>query len=155
MPRWAAFTALGLVMATVACGTCAVFAPGSIAPIAAFAFAAITSVFALNQDPAQRFSNRLRKSQGDFSPMNVKIAPDGVVETTALQERRASWDQVTEVMEGKDVIVFRTAPDDGIVVPKRAFRSARAADMFLRTAEAYRDAATGNSDAVWPPVPKV
>jgi hypothetical protein len=154
MRPWAAWTALGLVAATISAGTWAIFDGSGIAPMAAFLLAGVTGVFAKNQDPAYRFSNRIRQAQGDFCPMTVRLEQDAVVETAALGERRFAWSEITEVKEGKSLIVLRTGDEDAVVAPRRAFSSPRAADVFLRTAETHHAAAGGNSEAVWPPVPK-
>lgn len=154
MRPWAAWTALGLVAATISAGTWAIFDGSGLAPMTAFLLAGATGFFAKRQDPAYGFSNRLREAQGDFCPMIVRLEPDAVVETAALGERRFAWSQITEIKEGKSLIVLRAGDVDAVVAPRRAFSSPRAADVFLRTAETYHAAAGGNSDAVWPPVPK-
>ena len=86
--------------------------------------------------------------------MTVRMDKTGVVETAAMGERRFNWDAVTDVIEGKSLIVLRTGSEDGIVIPRKAFATPRAADTFLRTAQAYHGAGADGEEAVWPPVPK-
>jgi len=154
MRRWAAFTALGLVMITVASATWTITTAHPAGPLVTFALAGITGLFAMRQDPSYRLSERLRAPQGDFCPMTVRMDKTGVVETAAMGERRFGWDAVTDVIEGKSLIVLRTGPEDGIVIPRKSFATPRAADTFLRTAQAYHGAGADGEEAVWPPVPK-
>lgn len=154
MRRWAAFTALGLVMATISAATWTAVTGSQAGPLVTFGLAGITGLFAMRQDPSYALSERLRAPQGDFCPMTVRLDESGVVETAAMGERRFGWDAVTDVIDGKTLIVLRTGPEDAVVVLKKAFPTPRAADTFLRTAEAYRGAGADGEAAVWPPVPR-
>jgi hypothetical protein len=153
MRPWAAYTALGLVLATVWAAAWAITSGDPIAAPVTFLLAGAAGSFAMRQEPSQQFARRMCEGQGDFTPMAVRVGEDALVETTALGERRYRWDQVREIMEGKFVIVFRTGDAEAVVVPRRAFRSTRDADLFHRTAETYRFAALGEA-AVWPPLPR-
>jgi len=151
MRPWAAWAALGLVMASFWSATWAIFDYSGSAPLVAFALAGVTGLFAKRQDPAYRFANRMRAAQGEHSPTTVRLTPEAVQETTALAERRIPWDQVKEVMDGKMFVVIRIGDEDAIVIPRTDFPTPRAADVFARTAEMHLSAATGAPHAIWPP----
>ena len=151
MRPWALWTAFGLVLATLSAGTWAVFDYTGSAPLVAFGLAGVTGLFAKRQDPAYRFANRMCAAQGDYSPTTVRLTPEAVHETTALSERRVPWDQVKEISDGKTFVVIKTGDEDAIVIPRTAFPTPRAADVFARTAEMHLSAATGAPDAIWPP----
>jgi hypothetical protein len=76
--------------------------------------------------------------EGALEPRTVRIDRDGVWCRTTATEGRTSWNAIEKVESDRYSIYLYTSPRCAIFVPRRAFPTARDADLFVEAAQEYQ-----------------
>ena len=79
--------------------------------------------------------------EGVLCEHTITIGPDGVVETTAVNEGRHSWRGIHRIDTTDEHIFISIQANQAHTIPRRAFSSPEEAALFYRTAKAYHQQA--------------
>lgn len=94
----------------------------------------------------RRFINQILKEEkperGQLGKHRVVLQDSGLVESTAVNESSRAWTGIDRIEQDSNYIYIYTAPLMAIVIPKRAFKDAAAAEAFYEFSKA-RTAAAG------------
>ena len=88
----------------------------------------------------RRFINKTLKEEkperGQLGKHKVVLSETGVVESTAVNESSRTWAGIDRIEQNQDYIFIYVAPLQAIIIPKRAFKDATAAEAFLEFSKA-------------------
>jgi hypothetical protein len=82
-----------------------------------------------------------RPDRGQLGRHRMVLSEDGIAESTAVGESRASWVGVDRIEQNPEYIFIYTSAAAAHVIPKRAFRDAQEAEDFCQFARARKAAA--------------
>jgi hypothetical protein len=82
-----------------------------------------------------------KPGKGLLGRHRIVLSQDGLVESTAVGESRASWTGVDRIEQDSHNIYIYTSLAAAHVIPKRAFRDPQEADAFYRFSRAGKEAA--------------
>lgn len=83
-----------------------------------------------------------KPEKGQLGRHTVTLDDVGVTESTAVGEQRTSWRGIDRVEQNPEYIYLYTSASAALVIPRRAFANAAAAQEFLNFAAARRNAAS-------------
>jgi hypothetical protein len=79
---------------------------------------------------------------GVLGEHTIALTAEALHERTAVNESKASWSGIFRIDATPTHLFIYTQPNAALVIPRRAFPTAEAAEQFLSTARTYHDAAT-------------
>jgi hypothetical protein len=96
----------------------------------------------------RRFINRILKEErperGQLGKHKVVLTDIGLVESTAVNESSRTWAGIDRIEQDSNYIFIYVAPLQAIIIPRRAFKDATAAEEFLEFSKAKSAAADRN-----------
>ena len=81
--------------------------------------------------------NRELPEKGQLGRHHIRIDETGVFESTAVGEQRVAWAGIDRIERNEDSIFIYTTPHAALMIPRRAFATAEAADSFAKLADTY------------------
>ena len=93
----------------------------------------------------RRFINKTLKEErperGQLGKHKVVLSETGLVESTVVNESSRTWAGIDRIEQDSNYIFIYVAPLQAIIIPKRAFKDAAAAEAFLEFSKAKSAAA--------------
>jgi hypothetical protein len=82
-----------------------------------------------------------KPERGQLGKHKVVLSETGLVESTVVNESSRTWAGIDRIEQDSNYIYIYVAPMQAIIIPKRAFKDAAAAEAFLEFSKAKSAAA--------------
>jgi len=79
-----------------------------------------------------------RTSRGVLGHHSITLTPDGITETTAVNNTSYSWLAISKIFESKEFIFLQVTPGMVHMIPKRAFSDPQLSSEFLESARSMK-----------------
>lgn len=86
-------------------------------------------------------SRALARAPGGSGRSRVTISPEGVHEVSAEGEISLAWTRFQRIAAGPEQLLFYYEPTSALLIPRRSFPQATAADQFYQAAHHWHRAA--------------